>query len=513
MKKYYIICVLIVVVTLISCEVTDFESIPVDINLPRFSNKVTIDSTYTYPQDTLYNSWLNQYNSSSSSLMTRSHSPEDDAFFNKQYIVKSTESSLLYGRNYIYPGAILEGNSISDQKYVPVFVNNRNPITVSMTLSHNTPKQTSRTISSPTYSKLSDYVKEMVVDGNFSQNEKFMFQYRRFSFYDEVKSAFGTNINTKSLFSSRKESSTEYNYKISKSTGMYVKFFQSSFTVNMDIAPLSNSPVSGNSGYEPVYVNSVTYGRMGVLVFETDETYDFAERCIKKEFERIFLNKNTTLTTEERRFFDQTDFKVLVLGGDSDYVVQSFKGYSHFLNLIYNSRFTQHSYGVPIMCSFSYANSHGLVETEFVNTVYIEPLYVHVSRENVKYYPNTGNGGYSYSDEMYLNFYRNRSKTTPAIPYTDIIFEVNMYESTCNYSPNYANWPEIEVTGTSLNVDTKIRNINFKSKIFVGQNLSYYQTTGKEPGSNPFEPVYVWEANEYTCQYSLRSSPFYITIY
>lgn len=48
MKKYYTIGALTVLLTLISCETTDFENISVDVSLPRFSNKVTIDSTYTY---------------------------------------------------------------------------------------------------------------------------------------------------------------------------------------------------------------------------------------------------------------------------------------------------------------------------------------------------------------------------------------------------------------------------------------------------------------------------------
>ena len=168
-----------------------------------------------------------------------------------------------------------------------------------MTLAHNTPKPTSRTIEAPTFSKLSDYVVEMVTDGNFEQNQKFMFSYKRFSFYDEIKTAFGTNINTRKLFSSKSESSTEYRDKIQKSTGMYVKFFQSSFTVNMDIAPLSDQPIQGKSEYEPVYVNSLTYGRLGIIAFETDESYEFAETCIKKEFDRIFSKKTTTLNKEE----------------------------------------------------------------------------------------------------------------------------------------------------------------------------------------------------------------------
>lgn len=479
---------------------------------PRFTTKVSIDSAYTYPSDSLYKTWASSYRSQIENR-TKALSPEDDAFFSKKYKVKSTEATLLYGKNYIYPGAILEANSIVDQKYVPVFVNNRNPITVSMTLTHQTPKSTSRTISSPSFSKLDDYVKEMVVGGNFQQNQKFMFHYKRFSFFDEIKSAFGTNIDTKKLFSSKKENSTSEDYKISKSTGMYVKFFQSSFTVNMDIAPLSSQPIKGSTGYEPVYVSSLTYGRLGVIVFETDETYEFAETSIKKEFDRIFYSKSTTLTTEEKKFFENTEFKVLIIGADSDYSVQTFKGYSHFLNLIYNSKFTQQSYGVPIACSFSYANTHGLVETEFENTLYIEPLFVRLSRENSSYTPSYGSNDYWSSNQVYLNFYKDRQKTKPATPYTDILFEVSYYSNSCRYYPNLKRWPMIEADCRSESGIKQIRNINFTSRIYVGSESSFYESTGPEPGGSPYEPMYFWEANEYSYMYSLLSSPFFITVY
>src|SRR5690606_17911418 len=168
-----------------------------------------------------------------------------------------------------------------------------------------------------------------------------------------------------------------------ETTGMYVKFFQASFTVHMDIAPLAESAIQGTSGEPPVYVSSVTYGRMGIIVLETDKEYQFAETCIKKQFDRICHNKTETLTEEERKFFEETQFKVLIVGADSDYTVQTFKGYSHFLDLIYNSKVTGTSYGVPIACSFSDANTHQLVETEFENTTYVEPLYVRVKKENV----------------------------------------------------------------------------------------------------------------------------------
>lgn len=478
--------------------------------LITFNSKIEIDSTFAYIGDPLYNKLIEEYNSKTQTN-TRSLSPEDDAFFNKKINVKTTENVLLYGRNYIYPGSILEGNSISNQRYKPIFVTNRNPITVSMTLTHTKPKKTSRTISNPTLSKFNDYVNEMVTDGSFKQSEKFMFQQKRFTFYDEIKSAFGTNIDTRGLFSSRKENSTEKREKILKTTGMYVKFFQSSFTVNMDIEPLSSQPIKGSTNFEPVYVSSVTYGRLGILVFETDFSYNFAEKCIRKEFERIFQNKTTTLTDEERSFFDTTDFKILIIGGDSDYSVQTIKGYSHFLNLIHNSTFSSTGYGVPIACSFTYANTHKIVETEFTNTIHIEPLFVKERQE--RGYSTQGEyDSYSYSHHVYLDFYRDREGKRVAIPHTDIIFYYNVSESRCKYTPDYNRWPMIRKTCDETYERFSKRNIDFKSSIYIGNIFGFYESDGPMPGTGNQKKgyIYTWEANEFRRSISIeKNSPFY----
>ncbi len=514
MKKLFL-CMALVLPMIYSCsdDMMELEKVTVstpEVLLPRYNNVVRIDSMYAYHGDSLYREMVSDYNNMpESEVTTRALSPEDHAFFSKAMIVKSTESTLLYGKNYIYPGSILEGNSISEQQYIPVFVNNRNPITVSMTLSHNTPKPTSRTIASPTFSKLSDYVKEMVVDGNFSQNERFMFQFKRFTFYDEIKSAFGSNVDTKKLFSSKKVSTTEYEEKIMKSSAMYVKFSQSSFTVNMDIEPLANQTVQGNTIYEPVYVSSVTYGRLGVLAFETDESYEFAESCIKKEFNNILFNRTSTLTIQEERFFENTDFKILIIGADSDYAVQTVKGYPAFLNLIKNSHFTEHSYGVPITCSFSYANTHGLVEIEFDNSVFVEPLFVRVSNESSSY-NMMDNGNYTSSNDMYLNFYKDRAKTTVATPYIDIAFDIDYYENTTFYIPDLIRWPMVSMNSTSREEKIKMRNIQLKNRLYVGRNHAYYESTGPFPSFD--QPRYSWSATEYYCRYSLRSSPFFLII-
>ncbi len=383
-----------------------------------------------------------------------------------------------------------------------------------MTVKHSPPKPTSRTIVKPSNSKIDDYVKEMAYGADFSQNERFMFQYKRFTFYDELKQAFGTDIDTRKLFSSHSESNSTESYKIMETTGMYVKFFQASFTVHMDIAPLADGPIQGTSGVPPVYVSSVTYGRMGIIVLETDKEYEFAETCIKKEFDRIFYNRTETLTEEEQKFFEETQFKVLIVGADSDYTVQTFKGYSHFLNLIYNSTFTGTSYGVPIACSFSDANTHQLVETEFENTTYIEPLYVSLSRENA--ISNSDPSGLSYHNSamLYLNFFKDRQKTKPAQPYTDIIFEIRRYESSCDRKavyPNGSGPAMIDMNCTNDEENIKMRNIGLTNRIFIGNETSSYESSGPMP--SPKDPPMHWTATEFQRSFTLKQSPFFIRIY
>lgn len=100
MKSIRSILHILLGVTLIcSCnEATELAHITPNVSLIKYKDIVKIDSLYTYPGDSLYQNWINQYNKNLEDKTSRSLSPEDDAFFNKQYIVKSTEATVLYGK-------------------------------------------------------------------------------------------------------------------------------------------------------------------------------------------------------------------------------------------------------------------------------------------------------------------------------------------------------------------------------------------------------------------------------
>ena len=293
---------------------------------------------------------------------------------------------------------------------------------------------------------------------------------------------------------------------------MFIKFYQSAFTVNMDIAPLSDGLVTGSTEFEPIYINSVTYGRMGVLVFETNEEYEFAQKCMNKEFNNIFCKASETLSESEKRFFENTEFKILIIGSDSDYSVQTVKGYNEFLSLIYNSKFSETNYGVPISCTFSYANSHKLAEIEFEQTVFVEPLFVKMREENI-YIENDSDYFYNSRFNLYLDFYKDREQTIKSRPYHDIVFKITKDEVDRYFTYEYDPSDGIEkaIPGFSYNNYSKIiqlRNIDLKSSIFVDKGERYhYQCPSEKSGDKIIE-----KTTEHWCSFSLKDSPFYLKI-
>lgn len=101
-------------------------------------------------------------------------------------------------------------------------------------------------------------------------------------------------------------------------------------------------------GVEPVYVSSISYGRMGVLSIETNELTETARTILNESFSKLFVNGESTLTQEERNFLDGADFNLYLIGGNGVTAVQSFQGYQSSVNHVAKGTFSKSQPGVPI---------------------------------------------------------------------------------------------------------------------------------------------------------------------
>lgn len=309
---------------------------------------------------------------------------------------------------HIWVGNILTKSSIVDCNYKPL-IYPRQPITISTTL----PGTNDQIITNPSYSKYLAYVQEQTAKGNFSQNGEFNFTTEQFTSYNELKVAFGSNVSTGALFWKSNTTEEGFDHTISKATGLYVKFYQTSFKIAMDYPQGQIASIPTNLIDEAVYINSITYGRLGILTIETNEAVYTAETIINRTFRKLFVSGSSYLTTEEKAFLDGCDFKVYLIGGNGSTSVETFKGYSAFIQHIKQGTFSRNEPGSPLFCTFNHVRDNSPVSVKFKYSIKKEPVYL-----ELKWRSNPSNDPYIIRNrgDLSVNFYRSRSKIPTIAP-------------------------------------------------------------------------------------------------
>lgn len=330
--------------------------------------------------------------------------------------VESSESIVLPELiPHIWVGNIMKISSIANCAYQPI-IYPRNPIHIGLTLPHTNPRE----LTNPTALNYMSYVQEQMAKGSFSQSGEFNFTIEQFTSYNELKVAFGSNVNTSALFWGSSSSTEETQHNISRATGLYIKFYQTSFKAFMDYPQNKIAEIPSNMIDEAVYINSITYGRLGILTLETNYTAKYAKETINKTFKKLFVKGSSSLTTEEITFLNGCDFKVYLISGNGSSAVESFTGYDGFIQHIKKGRFSSDEPGSPLFCTFNHVKDNSPVKINFKFSIKKKPLYIELIRKDLpteKYTNKVGRG------DLYLYFYQDRSKR-PTIAPPELTFKL-----------------------------------------------------------------------------------------
>ena len=434
---------------------------------------------------------------------------------------------------HIWMGNIMTLGSVKNCNYKPL-VYPRIPITVSLTL----PGTSSQEINGPSYSNFNQYIQEQTDKGSFAQSNEFSFSVEQFTSYHELKAAFGCNVNTNAIFWASSSSSSSTEHLIQKATGLYVNFYQTSYKAIMDYPQGQIASIPDNMIDSTVYINSITYGRLGILTLETNETAFDAQQKINTIFRTIFYNNSTTFTKEEQSFLSGCDFKVYMIGGNGKTAVESFSGLSGFIEHIKKGTFSREIPGQPIFCTFNHVKDNSPVSINFKFNVKKEPIYIELLHK-----PETipaeadfktdvyGHGAVSslsnYSKirgwgRLYVKFYRDRAKV-PTIAHAALPINVLSKHTCITHYPDGRT--EQEVTTKTV----EIKNAGQETSMDVGWPYTYYVGGRRGPGAEKigYDPI-IWmydyapgkkdrrgqmgPSTEDIYEYSLVGSEYYVIL-
>ncbi|WP_121966452.1 hypothetical protein [Myroides sp. N17-2] len=481
MRKTIRLFVLTNCILLYSCSVDDKEKSNEqnNYNLEIFKNTIEINTIVNannsefVPLMKLVNkNTLKKINETGMNLSVRNIT--DDPFFSRKMIEKSTNPIITPAqKGSIFPGAVLEGDAIKRQDFMLLDVPAYKPIVLSSNIKHNSNSSISKTVSKPSYSQTREYIVDITKKGEFQEFESFRFSQIFYSNYSEIKRLFGSNINTTQLFSRKRESEDSDFEKVDKQTALAVKFSQVAFSVYRDIQPVSDSPIVGNTQFEPIVVNSVQYGRMGIFTFETDYDMEFSKKTVEKIMNSVAYNKQVVLSTEELNLMETADIKIYLVGVNGYDSAKTINGLKEFYELVQNSKFDSKSFGVPISCTFVTANTMKLVEVEFDISYFVTPLYAVERVDNIQEYSHSSES-FRRTNNYSIDFYLDREKTKRIRPHKDVMCEID--------------WSEIKdqvrlgVTKRILNESGTIRLTNDQFEIngkYIGQEIYSIQQLGR----------------------------------
>ena len=223
----------------------------------------------------------------------------------------------------IFPGAILKGESIPTGEYIPI-VANRAPITLSASLTNISGSPVVE-VTDPKLSTVRDGIKTLLdqeVTG--ATPARINFEISQVYTKEQLSLAIGANYR-----SAVNKVSASFDFEQSTYRNKFVlKYFQVYYTIDMDPPQrpsdlFSGVPDTGALGStSPVYVATVTYGRM--IIYTIESNYSRTE--IDAAFSASFASGDGSVDAEYEEIIQQSSVKALVVGGSGSDAAQVVNG-------------------------------------------------------------------------------------------------------------------------------------------------------------------------------------------
>lgn len=201
------------------------------------------------------------------------------------------------------------------------------------------------------------------------QSLSFEYDYKEFSHYNELKLAFGADVNVAALF---KLNASLNEDKVSLKSGLFARVVQKNFSVIMDYPEdgnvfKNNSDLNTYASLSPVYVNSITFGRMAIIAIESNYSFEELKTSFKVAFSAKVVNGELSLDTKTKEILSDAQIKIIASGGKGQDVAKLVSGFEEFKSYIINGgEFTKDVPGVPIFFTANYVSDNSVFTNSFV---------------------------------------------------------------------------------------------------------------------------------------------------
>lgn len=242
----------------------------------------------------------------------------------------------------IYPGAILDGNSISDGSYKQIVLN-RAPLTISTNFM-NIDTDCKTTVNNPVVSEVRSAIKKMLYDSNINGTTpaKMTFKVEQVRSQEDLSLAIGASFKMGS-----NKVSEKFNWANSTIKSRFLlKYNQVYYTIDVDAQKASDffAPTvtaqefkaAIGSNTTPVYVSSVSYGRVAYICIESTQEADVVKNVLDATVNCLSSNISVSTEFTKSSVSKSITYQGTYIGGSAEDAAKTVQGGAGLEDLIKN---------------------------------------------------------------------------------------------------------------------------------------------------------------------------------
>lgn len=269
----------------------------------------------------------------------------------------------------IYPGSVLLGHTIESGTYQEISKGKKRPITISYDLTNvSTANDKAGKVKDTIVPTLSNY---RTLHSEITHQKlgaiATTYSFEATEIYSEsdfgIKFNFGVGFNA-GVVETKIKSGFDFKNGTKKHKYM-VKFMETFYTVDVDQGEgtfiYDSFDIKDFKGYRPVYVSSISYGRLAYLTIESDRSWN----AIKAELEvaidtGVYGNYEGNIETVTNKVDEKNSINVTVIGSST--VVTSLDG---FMKMLIDDKFSQSNTGKIIAYKLRFVDDNSIANTVY----------------------------------------------------------------------------------------------------------------------------------------------------
>lgn len=197
-----------------------------------------------------------------------------------------------------------------------------------------------------------------------ASKEQLEYYFTEFTSYSDIEKSFEGDVKLGKIFSAK----VNYNSKKTNVKGrLMAKLISKNFSVVMATPPANtgffqdatyNAATGWGERNPPVYVKSITYGKVAFVAIESEYSYSEVKKALEAGISYKFVSANINMDQKTKEIFSKSTITILAINDDMKDI--AFSNSIEALNKTISLNYSPVSYGVPIYYQGRYVTDNRL---------------------------------------------------------------------------------------------------------------------------------------------------------